>query len=34
VCDDGMLPVICPTCQMPLQNVQVIAIGPFAWGCF
>jgi ssDNA-binding Zn-finger/Zn-ribbon topoisomerase 1 len=36
-CDDGVVPLICPTCQMVSQDVSGItpAVGGyFAWGCF
>jgi len=36
-CDDGVLLLICPTCQMVLLDASGIApavIGYFAWGCF
>jgi hypothetical protein len=35
--DDGVVPLICPTCQMVSQDASGIApavIGYFAWGCF
>ena len=35
-CDDGVMPLICPTCQMVSQDASGIApaVGYFAWGCF
>src|SRR6266571_9488606 len=36
-CDDGVVPLICPTCQMVSQDASgsTPAIGGyFAWGCF
>jgi hypothetical protein len=35
--DDGVMPVICPTCQMVSKDASGIApavAGYFAWGCF
>jgi hypothetical protein len=36
-CHDGIVQLICPTCQMASQDASGITpavVGYFAWGCF
>ena len=32
--NNGIMPLICPTCQVVVSNVVVSNAGYFAWGCF
>jgi hypothetical protein len=32
-CDDGVVPLICPTCQDASGSTAAV-VGYFAWGCF